>query len=96
MTYPSTPVLFPPGTDALQHVFLDSWFSTVGRPLYMSTIAQFWTVLPPRSAEYYRRTNEVIFGNKLEALGTAAEWKKLEEELGKVYRWLSANGPGKD
>ena len=95
-TYPDTPALFPPGTDALQSIFLDVVWTTVGLPLFMNLILGSCTSLAPRSQEYFRSTREVYFGKPLEQLGGNEDWAALEAGLGKVQGWLSANGAGKD
>lgn len=94
--YPSTPKLFPEGTEALQAVFLDHAWSVIGAPLFMNIILRTCLALNPRSQEYFRTTREVMFGKKLEELGSEESWKLLEAGFGKLDTWLGANGPGKD
>lgn len=95
-TYPETPSLFPEGTVALQTAFLEGIWPTVGYPLFMNIIHRVCTSLNQPSQVYFRETREEMFGKKLEELGGDEDWRSLEEGMGKVNSYLSANGPGKD
>lgn len=95
-TYPATPTFLPRGTAALQAAFLVALEVTAGAPLYAIIDARTNAVLNPRSAVYHRAKSEVAFGDRLEAIGGAAEWTALEAGLSAVDGWLRANGPGRD
>lgn len=94
--YPDTPQLFPAGTDALQALFHEFVWTSVGFQVYMLVVAQSCAVLNPPSAEYFRRTREVSFGKPLAEVGTEQQWTELEAGLAKLDGYLAANGKGKD
>lgn len=96
ITYPTTPVLFPPGTDALQAVFLSIVGETVSYPLLMIAVARTSAALSLRSAAHFRGEKEGDLKKPLEELGSDEHWVALEKGLGKLDTWLSANGPGQD
>lgn len=95
VTYPNTPQVFPPRTDALQAAFSLAAPVACGDPLFMLTIARIWATLNVESQAYFRRTREERFGAKLEDLYGEEQWVLLEEGFGKVDKWLQGNGPGK-
>ncbi|KAF8074142.1 glutathione S-transferase [Lyophyllum atratum] len=81
-SYPDTPTLFPPGTYALQHAFIDA---------FMYELAALWQfVVPvparhfmsPAAVEYYRKAKEPAFGKKLEDMTPVG--KERDEEWAKV------------
>lgn len=95
-TYPETPKLFPDGSTALQAAFYDFAWSAIRTPLLRIMLAPIHGVLTSRSAEYFRRTREEMFGKRLEELGREEDWTSLKTALTKVDSWLSENGPGND
>lgn len=95
-TYPDTPKLFPAGTDAFQAFFIHGFWAGYAFPVFMIIISRVAGSLAPRSAEYFRRTREVKFGNTLEALNTPEQWEKLESSWTKLQSFLFNNGEGKD
>ena len=99
-TYPDTPVLFPPGSDAFQAAFHDFIWTQVGFPLFKSIVADVANSLPPRSAEFFRATRERTygsdFGKRLEDLATPEEWGRIEAGLTTLRGYLEKNGEGND
>ena len=95
--YPSTTQLFPPGSNALLEAFQ---IPNLGACLIPIAAPVICAHLNPTSQEYYRRTREVSFGNRLEDLSPPGpqrdqHWKQLQNSLGAVDSWLSKNGDGK-
>ncbi|TFK37427.1 hypothetical protein BDQ12DRAFT_713521 [Crucibulum laeve] len=97
-TYPNTPKLFPLGTEALQHAFLDA---------YSATLSAYWqfilpvttTRLNPPSEEYFTRTRTELFGKPLKDVPPTGEervveWKKLQDGFAVVNKWYEKNGRG--
>ena len=94
--YPDTPRVFPAGSVALQKAWQMLVGPTVLMPVLHIQLPHICGILPPRSAEYFRRTREVAFGKKLEEVPSEGDWVKLEEGLGRVKTCLEENGEGKD
>lgn len=92
-TYPETPRLFPPGTDALQTAFIDIAWPPIGLPLYFSIMGVTMKKLNPSSAEFFRRTREETFGQTMEALATDENWQAWVAGLGKVKSALESGNP---
>ncbi|KAF5377892.1 hypothetical protein D9615_006807 [Tricholomella constricta] len=99
-TYPDTPKLFPPGTRALQHAFVDAFMSKLGA-LWQFALPASNTILNPSSEAYFRRSREKTFGKKIEDIaptGSAMEmeWAKVKAGFGAIDGWLQkgkADGP---
>ncbi|KAF8878316.1 hypothetical protein BD779DRAFT_1613060 [Infundibulicybe gibba] len=82
--YPETPKLFPKGTHALQHAFMDAYVQTLDS-LWGFALPQACIRLGPGSEPYFRRTREKSFGMKMEALvptGAARAEKLAQVEAG--------------
>ncbi|KIP06684.1 hypothetical protein PHLGIDRAFT_448049 [Phlebiopsis gigantea 11061_1 CR5-6] len=94
--YPDTPRVVPAGSAALQKAWHMLVLPTVLVPLLHIQLPHVCNILPPRSAEYFRRTREDAFGKKLEEVHSESDWEKLEQGLGKVKTCLEENGEGKD
>lgn len=92
-TYPETPQLLPPGTDAFQAVFLDMAWPSIALPLYFSIMEPAARMLNPRSEEFFRRTREETFGKKVEELATEEQWQAFRKGLGALKQALDSNGP---
>ena len=95
-TYPDTPVLFPPGTDAFQKAFSSIIWTSVLPPLLFIVIGRVCSILNPPSAAYFKRTREAAFGKKLEEIGDERHWEQVERGLEAIGAYLNANGDGKD
>jgi glutathione S-transferase len=100
--YPDTPKLFPEGSHALQHAFLD-WFLSLA---HFSIIGRYGippsnAILTPRGEKYFRAKREKQFGMKMEEMMPRGEehvvtWGKLRGIFEKIDEWLqkaSADGP---
>lgn len=79
-TYPSTTPLFPPGSEALPNFEDRETFASLLGIMCIKICLN----LNPVSGEYYRRTREAQFGNKLEELSPVGpkreeDWKKVQE-----------------
>ena len=97
-TYPNTPSVFPNETIGLQKVF---------EATFESSLDAVWSfILPatnfklnPVSEEYFRRTREISFGQKLEDViptgnTRTEEWGKFEQGLTKIHSYLAlTKGP---
>lgn len=92
-TYPETPLLFPPGTAALQTAFIDIAWPSIGLPLYFSIMGTTTKKLNPSSAEFFRRTREQAFGQTMEALASDENWQAWVAGLGKVKSALESGNP---
>ncbi|KAF5349931.1 hypothetical protein D9756_009289 [Leucocoprinus leucothites] len=100
--YPSTPCVFPPGTEALQAAFYKHIADLIGPPwptghLYPLLLPKITeNVLNPISAEYYAYHRR-DFADPLSELypkgkeALAAQWKKVEESFNTIDTWLSKN-----
>lgn len=95
---PDYPALFPAGSHVLQFAF-QKGFSKVFPPDYADlTLPPTCLVLNERSAEYYRRKNEGIYGCALEEvspLGSSkreALWAHVKEYLDQLAPAFEANG----
>lgn len=91
-TYPDTPKLFPPGTDAFQHAFLNLAWPSIGLPLYFSGMLGCLRVLNPASQPFWRKSREGMFGKPLEEMATEESWNSFVAGLGKLKAALEANG----
>lgn len=91
--YPSTPQIFPPGTDAFQAAF-DAFFSSaILQPTFLAGAAQTAKTLNPISGDFFRRSREEDFYlGKLEDLNTPEQWEALEKGLGQAKAFLEENG----
>ncbi|KAI0675750.1 hypothetical protein C8Q78DRAFT_964604 [Trametes maxima] len=98
-TYPDTPAVIPPETDALHAAFEHAF----GAVLYahLSPIMAAHTVanLHPLSEGFFRPAREAVFG-KLEEMAPPGpkreeHWNGIREGMGTVAQWLDAEGTGK-
>jgi len=95
-TYPSTPVLFPANTHALQYAFVSA-FANLLRPLFGMATCASNTHLNPASGAFFRRTKEPLFGASLEDLSPVgpkrdSDWKEVKKCFDSVNGWLEKNG----
>ena len=93
-TYPNNPLLFPPGTAALQAAFSSFTIPSVMFPTYMVVLARTAALLNPPSKAYFTETRQNSYG-PLEARNSPEFWEKLESGLGQVKSFIEANGEGK-
>ncbi|KAF8878321.1 hypothetical protein BD779DRAFT_1447850 [Infundibulicybe gibba] len=98
--YPEMPRLFPKGTHALQHAFMEAYPPTVGlETLWAFTMPQTHVRLRPESQPYFRITREKRFGTTMEALtptgaARAEKLTQLEAGFGKYLAWVARNPGG--
>lgn len=95
-TYPTTPKLFPDNTLGLQTAFIYAHRHQMAN-MWQFIYAPECSMLNPRSAEYFRRTREQMFGRSLENLVPQgdqgeAEWAKFRAGLGRVDGWYAKTG----
>ncbi|KAL0961168.1 hypothetical protein HGRIS_006140 [Hohenbuehelia grisea] len=94
--YPDTPTLLPAGTAALQAAFNYAFSGGLGgignfvRPTV-------YTILNPRSQEYFRRTREQLFGKRLEDVAPVGEarereWEKIKADFDRMDGWILKSG----
>ena len=95
-TYPDTPKLFPAGTDAFQAAVLDTISKTIAFPVYQIVSLENCDIFGERTAVYFKKTREVIFGKPLEGIATPALWEELEAGFAQLKGWLEKNEEGKD
>ncbi|RDB26481.1 Glutathione S-transferase-like protein ustS [Hypsizygus marmoreus] len=94
-TYPDTPKLFPGGTHALQHAFIDAYDATL-MAFYQFAIPAAFKIITPNSQDYFRATREAYFGKTLEDLLPTGqvrkeEWAKVKAAFDKVDGWVKKN-----
>ena len=92
-TYPNTPSVFPIETIGLQKAF-DATFERSLEAVWSFILPATNLKLNPVSEEYFRRTREIAFGQKLEDIvptGNARteEWGKFEKGLASVHSYLA-------
>ena len=99
-TYPSTPPLFPPGTQTFQAVFTSAVYMTVVGKLYRILAIPTVNCFTPANAQVYKETRIPFLG---EAFGIpespspheiAQHWKDLEESLDLVSSWWDTDKHG--
>jgi glutathione S-transferase len=97
-TYPDTPKLFPPGTEALQAAFYARYKEVID-PYFLIFITRVPSILNPRSAEYFIRTRSEEHGEPLANLEPKGQdrveaWKQVERAYDTLNGWLSkSSGP---
>ncbi|EMD40020.1 CsMn06 [Gelatoporia subvermispora B] len=101
-TYPDTPVVIPPETDALHAAFNFAFSEAIVRALAPIMLPATNAQLNPRSEEFFRRTREESAGGvKLEDWAPpgsekrAKAWEKIRAGFGQIAKWLSADGNDK-
>lgn len=90
--HPDAFVLMPPGTEGLIRAYAFAVRKQMD-PLWKFTIPETLSVLPPRSAEFFRRTREASFGcSPLEDMmpkgaRRAEEWEKVRKAFETIASW---------
>ncbi|KAF8141568.1 hypothetical protein EV363DRAFT_25065 [Boletus edulis] len=92
-TYPGKPTLFPPGTKPLIAALESGIINALGG-LFMMQFAVTYSILNPRSQEYFRRTREASFGKKIEEFSPVGPVRDADLAKGKaafttVDGWLA-------
>ncbi|CAE6468993.1 unnamed protein product [Rhizoctonia solani] len=94
---PDYPTLFPPGTRALQQVFIERVSSLIlpMAPTMLPLVGQPG-FLDDRGEEYYRRTRQAKFGKSLEQLAEEGlqTWGKVQESWETFGRLLESDTTG--
>jgi glutathione S-transferase len=90
--FPSAPTLVPTGTSALHAAFEDAFESTMVRALIPAMIADNGSLLGARSADYWRRTREARYGQRLEEICPEGEtrnkqWKIVQRAFTDIASW---------
>ncbi|EED86073.1 predicted protein [Postia placenta Mad-698-R] len=98
-TYPDTPVLIPPETDAF-HAAFNEGFESLLLPMLHLVLPLTFGAIHPESRAYFRKSRESWLGEKFgetPPVGQAREelWKKLAEGYTKVAMWLQMDGRDK-
>ena len=97
-TYPDTPLVFPNETAGLQRAFITTFEKNIDS-VWSFIIPATNFRLNPASEEYFRRTREISFGQKLEDViptgnTRTEEWGKFEQGLTKIHSYLAlTKGP---
>ena len=92
-TYPNGKILFPPGTKPLFAAF-ESGIINALQGFFMAQLVASHDIMNPCSQEYFRRTREVTFGQKIEEFSPVGPKRDADVEKGKagfdaVDGWLS-------
>lgn len=101
-TYPETPRLIYPETDALQRVFDFAFEGLIVPKLGVFMIPLSNSQLNPSSEAYFRRTREAKSGKKLEEWSPAGSelqrehWAALEAALGKLAGFYASGQDGQE
>ncbi|TFK52681.1 hypothetical protein OE88DRAFT_1627746 [Heliocybe sulcata] len=96
-TYPSTPLLFPKGTLALQIAFQEAFTTAALLNLFAPLLQESVTVLNEKSAVYFRQTRETTYGKKLEEFSPYGavrdeHWAKTKTGFSTVAGWIKKSG----
>jgi glutathione S-transferase len=91
-TFPSTPALIPAGTGVLQAAFEDAFESMIIRALFPALVNDSWSLLGPRSADYWKPVVEAFYGKKLEEVCPEGEardeqWKIVQKAFADIASW---------
>ncbi|KAK0457237.1 uncharacterized protein EV420DRAFT_1549514 [Desarmillaria tabescens] len=94
VTYPDTPRLFPPGTQALHAAFTVAFHAQLLKAITPLLVPAANAVLNPRSEVFFRKTREKAFGMTLEDMDPRGEcrekqWALVERDLGEVDKWIA-------
>lgn len=92
-TYPDSPKLFPPGTEALQAAFYTQ-FNELLAPFFPFLLPKVPGLLNKESSEYFDRTRTERFGKPLRDVEPKGQerveaWKKVEAAYDTLNGWLS-------
>lgn len=98
-TYPSTHVLLPKNTYALQAAF-GSAFAEALKGIFDFALPDSLAILNPPSAQYFRSTRERWYGKKMEDFKPTGDkrkeqWADVEKGFERIDGWLKKNGEGK-
>ncbi|KAI0720040.1 hypothetical protein C8T65DRAFT_634658 [Cerioporus squamosus] len=97
-TYPDTPRVIPEGTEALHEAFEVALASTIAPQIFYILFPAVYGRVHVVSKPHFKTARESLLGGKLEEwspLGSEAreqQWVKLEAGLGRVERWMTADG----
>ncbi|KAF7761035.1 hypothetical protein Agabi119p4_10444 [Agaricus bisporus var. burnettii] len=96
-TYPDTPKVIPPGTEALQASFHERLNGVMG-PLFPFLLPLIPTVLHPGSSEHFSQSREKAFGKPLADMEPKGEervkaWKQVQAAFDTLHGWLNKS-PG--
>lgn len=92
-TYPSTPILFPTSTTALQAGFIKG-FAGTHASTYNIVVLPVWRILNERSQVYFRTTREARLHKGLEDVCTEESWQKAEKDWDDLAALFKLNGEG--
>ena len=92
-TYPDGRTLFPPGTKPLFAAF-ESGILDALKGVFMAQLVASYNIMNPSSQEYFRRTREARFGQKIEEFSPMGPKRDADVAKGKagfdvVDGWLS-------
>ncbi|TFK84411.1 hypothetical protein K466DRAFT_588954 [Polyporus arcularius HHB13444] len=97
-TYPDTPRVIPEGTEAFHEAFEEALAPTLVPHLLYIHFPAVYGRLNEASKAYFKAARESVLGGKMEQwspLGSETreqQWVKLEAGLGRIERWLTADG----
>lgn len=94
-TYPSTPVLIPPATDALHEAFTQMFNHAFLLNALQVGVERSSAQLNPRTAEHFRRQNSEQAFAPAGSEERAKYWKGVQDALHLFKGWLSADGSEK-
>ncbi|EGN96916.1 hypothetical protein SERLA73DRAFT_111690 [Serpula lacrymans var. lacrymans S7.3] len=92
-TYPSTPTIFPHGSQALISTF-DSTFMQGIRPMFPLVLTAVHARILPTNVPYFRQSTEMRVGMTLEEISPEGpkreqHWKNAKDFLGVIDGWYS-------
>ncbi|KAF9820738.1 hypothetical protein IEO21_01181 [Rhodonia placenta] len=99
-TYPGTPVLIPPETDAFHAAFQEALQRLVLQNISPLMLPPTCLQLNPPSHVYFRETRERMYGKKLEEFTPVGpirdeHWQKVQDGYSRMSSWLTADGKDK-
>ncbi|RPD82308.1 hypothetical protein L226DRAFT_528492 [Lentinus tigrinus ALCF2SS1-7] len=97
-TYPDAPRIIPEGTEAFHEAFEVALASTLAPHVFYLLFPAVYGRLNEASKPHFKAARECVLGGKMEdwsPLGSKTreqQWAKLEAGLGRIERWLTADG----
>ncbi|KAF8493839.1 hypothetical protein JB92DRAFT_2818570 [Gautieria morchelliformis] len=100
-TYPNQNILFPPGTKALQALFIDHSIMHIILDILLPTwTPNFLPFLNDKSLPYFRQTREAFFKKKLEDVCPRGSqpweetWDRVQKAFSEIATFLDKNSKG--
>ena len=96
-TYPDTPKVIPPGTEALQTTWIEAVMTSLGPLRQFSLPGTLNLIVDSESREYFHRSRTIMFGKDLKEMTPQGEaWdvaiKELEKGFNAIDQWILKSG----